>query len=81
MCSIFLEFEIFDVRFGISVPKDIKMDDVAIALTKIVLTTRPTIATALGTKLKPVHSATFARVLRVKYVEQKFNWCQFAANI
>ena len=31
---IFFEFEIFDVRFGISVPKDIQMGGVAIALPK-----------------------------------------------
>ena len=40
----FFEFEIFDVRFGISVPKYIKMDGVAIALLKkMVITTRPSI--------------------------------------
>ena len=56
----FFEFEIFDVRFGISVPKDIKMGGVAIALTKLVLTTRSTVATALGTKLKSMqHSPVF----------------------
>ena len=32
--SVFLKFEIFDVRFGISVPKDIEMGGVAIALPK-----------------------------------------------
>ena len=58
--QFFFEFEIFDVRFGISVPKDIKMNGVAIALTKMVLTTRLTVATARGTKLKPVqHSLVF----------------------
>ena len=30
----FFEFEIFDVRIGISVPKDIKMSGVAIATSK-----------------------------------------------
>ena len=30
----FFEFEIFDVRFGISVPKVLKMGGVAIALPK-----------------------------------------------
>ena len=36
------------------------MGGVAIALTKMVLTTRPTVATARGTKLKPVqHSLVF----------------------
>ena len=34
MPSYFLEFETFDIGFGISVPKDIKMDEVAIALPK-----------------------------------------------
>ena len=58
--QFFFEFEIVNVRFGISVPKDIKMVGVAIALTKIVHTTRPIVATALGTKLKPVqHSPMF----------------------
>ena len=59
--SVFLEFEIFDVRFGISVPKDIKMGGVAIALPKkMVITTRPTVSTARGTKRKPVqHSLVF----------------------
>ena len=57
----FFEFEIFDVRFGISVQKDIKIGGVAIALPKkMVITTRPTIATARGTKLKSVqHSLVF----------------------
>ena len=32
--NLIFEFEIFDVGFGISVPKDIKMGDVAIALPK-----------------------------------------------
>ena len=30
----FFEFEILDIRFGISVPKDIKVGGVAIALAK-----------------------------------------------
>ena len=35
MCGqFFFEFEIFDVRIGISVPKDIKMGAVAIAMPK-----------------------------------------------
>ena len=40
---IFFEFEIFDIRFGIGVPKDIKMGGVAIALPKkkMVITTGP----------------------------------------
>ena len=39
--NFFFEIEIFDVRFGISLPKDIKMGDVAIALPeKMVITTR-----------------------------------------
>ena len=39
----FLEFEIFDVRLGISVPKDKTMGAVAIALPKkMVITTWPT---------------------------------------
>ena len=58
--NFFFEFEIFDARFGINVPKDIKMGGVAIALTKILLTTRPTVATALGSKLKSMqHSPVF----------------------
>ena len=41
----FFEFEIFDVTFGINVPKDIEMGGVAIALPKImVITTRSTIS-------------------------------------
>ena len=32
--AIFFEFDIFDIRFGTSVPKDIKMGGVAIALLK-----------------------------------------------
>ena len=58
--QFFFEFEIFDVRCGISVPKDIKMGGVTITLTKIVVTTRPTVTTALDTKLKPgQHSPVF----------------------
>ena len=58
---IFFEFEIFDVRFGISVPKDIKMTGIAIAFPKkMVITTRPTVATVWGNKLKLVqHSLVF----------------------
>ena len=42
---IFFEFEVFDVRFGSSVPKDIKMGGVAIALPKkTAITSRPTIS-------------------------------------
>ena len=55
--NFFFYFEIFDVRFGISVPKDIKMGGAAIALSKkMVITTRPTVAKARGTKLKHVRN-------------------------
>ena len=48
--SIFFDVEIFDVSFGISVLKDIKVDGVAIALPKkMVITTQPAVT---GTNLK-----------------------------
>ena len=46
MRSFFSEFEIFDVRFGISFPTDISMGGVAIAWTKNGDHTRPYVATA-----------------------------------
>ena len=58
-CAVnFFELENFDIRFGISIPKDIEMSGVAISLPKkMVITTRRTVATARGTKLKPEHFA------------------------
>ena len=43
---IFFELDIFDIRFGISVPKDIKNGWCIhrIAEKKVVITTRPTIS-------------------------------------
>ena len=63
MQSTFSEFEIFDVRFRISILKGIKVVSVAIALKKkMVSTTRPTIATARCYKLEPVqHSIVFCK--------------------
>ena len=57
----FSGFEIFDVKFEISVLKDIRMGGVAIEFSgKMVITTQPTVATAWGTKLTPVqHSLVF----------------------
>ena len=44
-CGHFFEFDIFDVRLGISVPRDIKMGGVAITLPKkMAITTRPIVA-------------------------------------
>ena len=51
LCGHFFEFDIFDITFGITVPKDIEMGGVATALTKKkVITTRPAISlsTAYG---------------------------------
>ena len=64
-CGHFFKFQIFYVRFGISVLRHIEMGGVAIALPKkMVITSRPTVATALGIKLKPVNiRSCFASII------------------
>ena len=60
LAVIFFEFNIFDVRFGVSVSKDIKMDGAAIALPKNGDHNPSYSSNSRGTKLKPgQHSLVF----------------------